>query len=234
MIARRDLLIASACALAAGAAYALKPRKYLSLSGAEKVDDILPRTFGQWSSRDVSNLVAPKQEGDLTARLYGEVVERIYRHQPSGAEIMMLVAHGDTQTNDLQLHRPEVCYPAFGFEIAQNAPMQLQLPAGLTLPGRRLVAELPGRRESIVYWARLGEFMPVNGAEQRLDRLKTAMAGYVADGLLARFSAVGPDSAAVMARLEQFVPELVMAVAAAKRSVFIGTGRAGALATARL
>src|SRR5690242_20670756 len=115
MIARRDLIMGAACVVAAGGAYALKPSRRVSLLDGTTIDEIVPRQVEKWAARDVGDLVAPVSRNSLEAKLYGEVVERIYRDSSSGAEIMMLIAHGDTQTNDLQLHRPEVCYPAFGF-----------------------------------------------------------------------------------------------------------------------
>ena len=59
--------------------------------------------------------VAPETPDSLAARLYGETVGRIYRQQSTGDQVIMLMAHGDVESNELQLHRPEVCYPAFGF-----------------------------------------------------------------------------------------------------------------------
>ena len=168
------------------------------------------------------------------AKLYGETVGRVYQQASTEAEIMMLLAHGDTQSNDLQLHRPEVCYPAFGFAISQSQPIALPLPGGVTVPARRLVAIAPGRQENIVYWSRLGEFLPTDGAQQRIDRLKTAMHGYVADGLLARFSAFGSDPAPAFALVSQFIGELVRAVPAPRRVSLIGTLRAGQMAAAHI
>ncbi len=230
MISRRDVLIASACAVAGGAALALKPRHHVALIGAKTMDVIVPRTVGAWSSRDVGDLVAPKTEGSLMAKLYSQTVQRIYQDASTGAEVMMLLAYGDTQSNDLQLHRPEVCYPAFGFAMSDSRPVQLPLAGAATLPSRQLVANAPGRRECIVYWSRLGEFLPINGNEQRADRLRTAMRGVVADGLLARFSMLGSDPVEVFGTLEAFIPSLLRTVAADQRAVLIGTERAMAMA----
>jgi EpsI family protein len=229
MIARRDLLIMGGCFAAAAGAFSLRPTRRISLLGQKDLDQILPRSVGTWSARDVGDLVAPPAPESLEARLYGQIVERVYRDSSTGAEIMMLVAYGDTQTNDLQLHRPEVCYPAFGFQISGNVPIRLSIPGGVEIPARQLVADAPGRRETIIYWTRLGEFMPDGGAEQRLVRLRTAMDGYVADGVLARFSAVGSDPARIEQKLEEFIPAFVKAIPGASRDILIGTQRAGVM-----
>lgn len=230
MIARRDFLIGAACCLGSGAAYALKPRRQTTLMGdGKKLNDILPRTLENWSSRDVSDLVAPETPDSLAARLYGETVGRIYRQQTTGDEVIMLMAHGDVENNELQLHRPEVCYPAFGFAIIESTPLTLQLPASVTVPCRRLVATSRERQETILYWKRLGETFPTTVAEQRVERLRTAMHGYTPDGLLARFSVIGTDKVRSLAIMERFIPRLVMHVAASQRRALIGTERASRL-----
>lgn len=224
MIDRRNLVIGAACVAAAGTAYALKPRRHVSLLGRRLLEDIVPKAFGEWSSQQVSNLVAPKkEEGTLAAKLYSQTVERTYRNVVTGAEVMTLIAHGDTQSDALQFHRPEICYPAFGFAITQNQPTQLSLPGGARIPARHLVADGPGRREVIVYWSRLGEYLPIDGGEQRRDRLKTAMAGNISDGLLARFSLLGASPETSFAVLDPFVAGLIMATRPDQRDALIGT-----------
>jgi EpsI family protein len=228
MIQRRDMLIGSACVAAAGAAYVLKPRRSVALIGDESLEDVVPRDFADWSSEDVSDLVAPKVEGSLASKLYNQTVGRIYRQGPN--EIMMLLAYGKSNNDELQLHRPESCYPAFGFALSMSRPTDLKLRTGVTIPARRLVADAPGRRENIVYWSRLGEYLPVDAGEQRRDRLRAAMSGYVADGLLARFSAVGAEPGPALAMVEQFIVDLVNATPGPRRAALIGTTRARALA----
>jgi len=233
MIGRRDIIIGSACLAGAGAAYALRPRRHVSLlDRGRTVEEIVPRSFTSWKSQDVTDLVAPKIEGSLASQLYNETVGRVYRNGDSGEEVMMLLAHGDTQSEDLQLHRPEICYPAFGFAISQSAVTDVGLAPRVTIPSRRLVADAPDRRETIIYWSRLGEYLPLDRRQQQLDRLKTSMKGDVADGLLARFSMLGADSAAAVGVLERFIPVLVRSVAADHRDVLIGSQRAAALAAA--
>ena len=161
MIRRRDLFIGAACLAASGSAFALQPRRRVSLLGSARVDQIVPTTVGDWSSHPVDDLVAPDQGDDGAAELYDEIVERIYQQGSTGAEIMMLMAHGQSQTTHLQVHRPEDCYPAFGFAVSDKRSAELPLASGVALPAVLLVADAPGRRENIVYWTRLGEFLPI-------------------------------------------------------------------------
>src|SRR3546814_12247069 len=73
------------------------------------------------------------------------------------------------------------------------------------MPVRELIAVGPARTESILYWTRVGDALPTSNSAQRLDRLRMAMAGYVPDGLLARFSLAGneEDSFDRVARSEE-------------------------------
>src|SRR5437868_7191039 len=169
MSSRREVLIGSACLLGAGASYALAPRRHVTLLPPDnKLEEIVPRAFDGWTSQDVTDLVAPKIEGSLVSKLYGETVGRVYSHA-GGPDVMMLLAYGDTQSDDLQLHRPEICYPAFGFAISRSSPTDVALGGGVSIPSRQLVADAPERRETIIYWARLGEYLPRDRKEQQFD-----------------------------------------------------------------
>lgn len=223
MIRRRDLFIGAACVVAAGSAYALKPRNRVTLLPKGKMEDVLPIKFAGWSAETSDGLVKPKSEGELAAMLYSELVGRIYRNVATGDEVMMLVAYGDTQSDLLQLHRPESCYAAVGFEILQSSPMNLHLSRSAVVPARRVVATAQGRQENIIYWTRMGEELPTSGGEQREVRFRSALEGNIPDGVLIRFSVVGADSDAAFAILEGFIPELIEAVATDKRRALVGS-----------
>ena len=230
MIERRNLLIGGACCAAAAAAYALKPRKRLVLLAGGKMADALPVTFGDWSAEQSDGLVQPKTEGELAASLYSEMVGRVYHQTSTGAAVMMLIAYGDTQSDLLQLHRPESCYPAVGFNLVSSVPAKLELPGG-SIPARRVVATTQERQENIVYWARMGEYLPDSGGEQRKVRLQNAMQGYVPDGALIRFSMVGSDADEAFRVMGAFIPALLLAVPKDKRRALVGTRLAAAIAS---
>ena len=223
MNSRRAFIIGGACLGAAGAAYALTPRQHYSLVGDVTLSSLVPMTFGSWAGRDSSDLVAPPAEGSLEARLYQETVERTYQNKDTGAEVMVLLAHGAAQTNSLQLHRPEVCYPAFGFRLSGSRVLPIPVTSRATVPSRRLIADAPQRRETIVYWTRLGDYLPVNGSEQRIDRVKIAMRGLVADGVLSRFSMIGQNAEANTTVLARFVSDLLLASSHSGRRALIGS-----------
>lgn len=220
---RRDLVIGGACLTAVGAAYALKPRKRLILLAEGKMASLLPLTLDDWSAENADGLVQPKSEDSLAAALYSEMVGRIYHEASTGKAVMMLVAYGDTQSDLLQLHRPETCYPALGFNLVSTKATELPLPGGLALPVRRVVATTRDRQENIVYWTRMGEYLPRSGGEQREVRLRTAIAGYIPDGALIRFSVIGNDESDAFALMNRFILKLLEAIPTTKRKALIGT-----------
>jgi EpsI family protein len=221
---RRALLAGGACVGAALLAQRLKPHHYVSLLQSAKLDDLVPRSFGPWTSEDVGDPLALNGPGTLSAKLYNQLVTRSYTDGRGGA-VLMLLAHGERQSDELQLHRPEICYPAFGFAVLRNEPMMIHLGDGISVPARRLLTESESHQESVLYWTRLGEFLPTSAAEQRTARFKNAVAGLVPDGILCRFSTADGTPRAWPA-LEQFVHDLIAATKPAGQRVLIGTDRA--------
>lgn len=232
MTSRRDLLIGAGCVVAAVSADHFRPHRNVPLLKGATMAQVVPASFGDWRSEDVGDPLAINGAGTLSAKLYNELVTRVYRNGTNTQEILMLLAYGGQQTDELQLHRPEVCYPAFGYALIQNQPLNLPVAANVTLPTRQILALKDDRKESVIYWTRMGEYLPVSGGEQRQDRFRIAAKGIIPDGLLARFSAVGADPTHAWRELEDFIPALLMAVAPDKRKVLIGTDRASAMARA--
>jgi EpsI family protein len=225
MISRRDIILGVPALAGAGLAYQLKPHRKLKILGKRKMADIVPASFGNWSSQSADGLVTPETEGKLAARLYNEIVSRSYADAKTGDEVMMLIAYGDTQSDLLQLHRPEACYPAVGFKVNLSRDAAVPIGPHAVLPTRRVLATRADRAERIVYWTRVGEFLPTTGNGQRKAQLSTAMQGYVPDGALFRFSSVRPDPSAFDV-LDGFIRELVQAVAPANRPPLLGSGLA--------
>jgi EpsI family protein len=229
MSSRRDILIGAGCLVGAGGAWAMVPRRHVSLLGARQMDAIVPRAFSGWTSADTTDFVAPTEPGSLASRIYGTTIGRIYRQASSGDELMMLIAHGDTQSDDLMLHRPEICYPAFGFSIASSQPVAIPLQGGVQVPARALVAKASDHTENVLYWTRLGEFFPQNRKAQQLDRLSTALRGEIGDGVLFRLTQDTSDSAWSFAFMTSFAAALVKAMPSGDRAALIGTVRARTL-----
>lgn len=228
MINRRDLLIGGACLASAAGAEVLRPRKRVQLLGDRKLEVLIPHSFGAWKARDAEGIVTPQSEDSLAARLYNQSVGRVYAG-PDGNLVMLLIAYGNTQNDALQLHRPEVCYPAFGFALTENQPAHFDIGHGAQIPGRNLVASSPGRDERISYWTRVGEYLPTNNSEQREMKFRIALSGIIPDGVLVRVSNLLPEDDEGFALNERFIADLLQAIPAAVRPALITTGLADRL-----
>ncbi|MCG2840232.1 EpsI family protein [Sandaracinobacter sp. RS1-74] len=194
MLGRRELLLGLPLLAAAGGALALTPRNRLNLLNGKELEKLVPLEFAGWHVTPSNAVILPEaQEGSLAAQLYSQTVSRLYLSE-TDLPVMMVIAYGDTQSDQLQLHRPEVCYTAVGFEISESRKVVLPVaPPPDTLPARELVATSNDRIEPILYWTRIGDYLPASGNEQRLLKLRTEMRGYLADGALIRLSTVVPE-----------------------------------------
>lgn len=217
---RRDFIIAGGCLLALGASEFLRPRRRVALIGSAKLDEITPRIFGDWHEIHVGEVVQPRTEGTLAAELYSQMLGRVYANS-RGDFVMLALAYGDTQSDLLQLHRPETCYPAFGFSITDSATGLLDVGAA-RLPTRALVASAPDRLENVTYWTRIGEYLPTSQGQQREDKLKIALHGIIPDGILVRASSIGDDAAASFALNRRFLKDLVLSIEPRHLPVFVG------------
>jgi EpsI family protein len=222
MIRRRDLILAGLGVSAFAASEVLRPRKRLVLLRGATIETTIPRSFPGWEAENVSNLVGPEQAGRLARSLYSETIARLYFEAETGLGVMLLAAYGDTQSDLLQLHRPESCYPAVGFTLRMARSVELPLPGGAILPARRVIATTEQRTENIVYWTRMGEALPQTGGQQRMARLDNAVQGFVPDGILLRCSTLGESDAGFKV-LDRFVVSMLEAIPHNKLPALIGT-----------
>ena len=230
---RREFVVGALGLGALGSAEWLRPRRTIRLFGSTDLTATVPLQFGRWKEHPGGNVVAPTTPNSLADRLYSATVTRVYVSQwPDDPPVMLLVAYGGEQSDLLQLHRPETCYPAVGLEIVKRNLSTMSLGAGIDpLPVTMLSAGSPERREDIVYWTRLGEAFPRSGSEQRSSRLKAAMGGVIGDGILVRASCAGSgDTAETWPYLQAFLRGMVGGIAPSLRKGFIGSERASQIA----
>ena len=235
MIGRRDLFVGAGCAAALGGAEFLRPRRTLKLlPEGGTMTALIPASFDEWRLGEGGDIVQPETPGSLASRLYSDRVARTYRREvPQVDDVMLLAAYGAAQSDVLQLHRPEVCYPAVGFTIVKRQLVQMPVAAGVTVPAVMLSAKAGNRIEDVVYWTRLGEALPQTSGDQRWARLKTAMEGYVGDGVLIRASMVRTDlDEEEFPKLTGFMSEMILATKPGARAALIGSQRAEALRSA--
>jgi EpsI family protein len=129
--------------------------------------------------------------------------------------------YGDDQRGGLQAHKPEVCYPAQGFNLRSNDAAELATSFG-RVPVRRLDTQMGSRLEPVTYWFAFGDQVVSGRFEQRLTELRLGFEGKVPHGLLFRVSSIDGDAKAAYREQERFVNDLLSAMEPRDRMQVIG------------
>lgn len=217
---RRDLLIGGASLAAAGTAFARMPHDPLMLIGKDQLDKIVPLKVGNWTFDTTSGLVLPPPD-QLARLLYDQQVARSYT-SPDQLSVMLLLAYGSSQSGMLQIHRPEVCYPASGFKLTETEVTSIPLATGKALPSLSFTANSDTRVEQVLYWTRIGELVPTGWWSQRLAVVRSNLHGKIPDGLLVRLSTVSSDADQAQATLKAFARTMLEEMAPATRRMLVG------------
>jgi EpsI family protein len=187
---------------------------------AQKIDlaAMLPAQFANWKwlPANETRVVNPQQD-ELSSKIYNQTLTRLYRNQLDGQQIMLVIAYGADQRDDLQVHYPEVCYPGQGFEVLSNNKLQLATAFG-NLPVRRMeTRQGQSRVEPVTYWAMLGDQVVLDGLQKKLTEMRMAWTGRRADGLLFRVSTIDPLAQHGFANQTRFITDLLDNLPAADR-----------------
>jgi len=171
------------------------------------LEQMFPAQIGSWAvdERQPVGIVSPDVKA-LLDKLYAQTLSRTYVNA-DGVRIMLSVAYGGDQSDATRAHRPDVCYPAQGFDIVSTRTDTLALPTG-DLGVRRMVAKLNSRIEPVTFWFAVGEFTAVSGQDQKLIQLRYGMRGIIPDGMLVRVSSINPDENSAYDVQSKFIAEL--------------------------
>lgn len=207
------LIAAVLMASAAAVATVMTPtRKIVDVLPKLDLEASIPKEFGDWKmdTRATSGVVNP-QATELLNKLYSQIVTRTY-YNSKGYRIMLSIAYGEDQRDGNQLHYPEVCYPAQGFQVTSNRKGSIDTSLG-TIPVKRLESNLSQNRfEPITYWTTVGSEALTGGSAKKIAEMRYGLKGEVPDGLLFRVSSIDRDSAAAFAIQEQFIEALVAVI----------------------
>jgi EpsI family protein len=222
----RHLLIGLAMFAAVGLAAALTPReKVADLGPRIDLETMIPKQFGDWK---VDDSIAPVQiSPDLRAalnKIYNQTLARTYIDS-RGERIMLSIAYGGDQSDNLQVHLPEGCYRGQGFAVTDKAEGGLDTPFG-SIPVARLVATKETRIEPITYWIVVGDKTAENDWDMKKAKLVYALKRQVPDGMLIRISTIQRDVVGAYALERDFADAMLEALSPDKRLHLIG-GQAG-------
>lgn len=219
----QTVLASLAILAAAGVAYGLVPREIMARSSDTfDLEKIVPREFGEWKSVANVRLIEPPGPDTLAKQLYSQEVGRGYMDR-EGHLVMLLIAYGPNQSNRLQLHRPEICYAAEGFRVSKQFRTEMSYQNGDTpLKLTRLVAQREARLEPVSYWMRIGDDIATGVIERQIIKLKYGLRGILPDGALIRVSTTGLPVELAYKVQEQFIRDLLGAIAPEDLSFFVG------------
>jgi EpsI family protein len=214
-------LAALMCAASIGSIAARPSAKAADRGAVISLETAVPKGFGDWAeAADQGAQVVNPQTKKLLDKIYSQVLTRTYVNK-EGYRIMLSMAYGDDQRGGLQAHRPEVCYPAQGFQVRNLVDGTLATPYG-AIDVRRLDTSLKNRNEPVTYWLTVGDQIIRNKFDKRIAQIKLGLTGQIPDGLLFRISSIDNDSARAYALQQQFAAELMAAVPADTRRQLSG------------
>lgn len=227
---RRAIGVALASLASAASAHWWRPTKRLA-DTLPKLDleTAFPKRFADWTVDDrlPVQLVSPDQKAVLD-QIYNQTLSRTYVNA-QGERVMLSVAYGGDQSDATRAHRPEVCYPAQGFQIRSDRTARLTVNTR-QITARQLVAVQGGRIEPITYWVIVGNQVAVSGTDQKLRQLAYSTRGIVPDGMLVRISNISSDAVASYNLHQRFAAELAGSLRPPERERIFGANFAAAVA----
>lgn len=219
---RRMLLIGLLMFAGAGLAHVITPTKKIA-SQFDKVnlETMIPESFGEW--RIDTSIVPVLPSPELLAKLeqiYNQTLARTYINS-KGQRVMLSIAYSDDQYEGINTHRPEICYPAQGFDILKTAAAELVTQYG-TLPVTRLLAQQRARNEPITYWVIVGDKVTFFGLPHKLAQLRYGLTGKVADGMLVRVSSIDRDEHGAYQLQQEFLDAMLAGMSDKDRARIAG------------
>lgn len=209
-------------------AHVLTPDK-LEVDNPPRLDAVVPRQFGDWrelpSPLVQIDLATTRDGGTSIDQPYDDTLMRTYRNS-RGDVVMLALAYGQRQRQEVKIHRPELCYVAQGFAVEARgaAVFPVTDPRGMPIQGRRLLGTGVGRREAISYWIRIGSIYSRGAVQSRMHILSEGLKGRVPDGILVRVSQIvtgAGDLDAMYQLQERFAADLVEALPQPARSLLV-------------
>ncbi|MFL6676673.1 MAG: exosortase-associated protein EpsI, B-type [Massilia sp.] len=185
------------------------------------LEAMIPASFAGWTlDASIVPLKPDPERQTMIEKLYDQTLSRTYVNS-RGERVMLSIAYGGDQSKALQLHLPEVCYVAQGFQMEKAGDGTLPTRFG-ELPVKRLVARQNERNEPITYWITIGDKAVMSGIEQKLQRLAYGLSGKIPDGMLVRVSTIQASEADAWRVQDRFVTEMLDVLAPKDRARLLG------------
>ncbi len=173
----------------------LKPSMDESLNSVN-LEATIPKQFGDWvevASPFVQVDLSTKRNGEKsTDTPYDDVLMRTYRNS-QGKMVMLALAWGKNQRQEIKIHRPELCYVAQGYQVEQLTPTTfngIKNTVAFPIYGKKMLAinSNSHRIDAVSYWIRIGNLYSKSAWNTRLHIIKEGLSGRTVDGILVRAS----------------------------------------------
>lgn len=185
------------------------------------LEEMIPSSFGDWREMPyVSAQIINPEQKDTLLKIYSETLTRTYV-SAQGYQVMLSIAYGKNQKKGLELHKPEVCYPAQGFELVSRTVGTLDLP-GKHIAATRLVTNLGPRNEPVTYWTVVGDQITSGNWSKRWIETRYGLDNRIPDGMLVRLSSIDRNAEYAYGVHTKFAAALVNAINPSVRSRFAG------------
>lgn len=208
----RNLVLLVLMLIASSLALALRPtQKIADHQPAIDLETIIPRTFGDWreEQRNSVEIVDPQQK-EMIDTIYTQTLSRTYMNS-HGYRIMLAIAYGDDQRDSMQMHYPEVCYPAQGFLLENKEAGVLTTENG-PIPVTRILTSLGRRNEPVTYWTTVGDKVFQGGLQKKLTEMSYGLSGKIPDGMLIRISSIDADTKTAYEIQTEFADQMLNAL----------------------
>ena len=185
------------------------------------LEAIIPKKFGGWKMDFdyLEPLVSTDVKGEINM-IYNQTLSRTYINS-QGERVMLAIAYGRDQRVDSQVHRPEICYAAGGFDIKKMTKIFLDTTFG-QIPAMRLVSKQGNRNEPITYWIKIGNSLTRGWFEEKWATFSYELTGQVPDGLLFRVSTISNDEQASYQIQQTFLTDLLKSMQSGDRQWLLG------------
>ena len=222
---RMALLVSIALALGAALGSAITP-KLTFVTSDVKFEQTVPHAFGDWHElpSPYSQVSVFTADGTNMDQPYDQTLMRTYANS-KGQVVMLALAWGARQRQEVKIHRPDLCYIAQGYQVRSLTPTAFRIPnTGAPVVGKRMVAFGQGAGEAVSYWIRIGDIYSEDAMTTRLHILKEGLSGRVPDGILVRASqqiAGAEEAEQAWPVLDSFLTDLVAALPPQTRELLV-------------
>ena len=218
----RNIILLVLMLASAGLAVAMRPTHKIADHGPKVVlEAMIPHAFGEWQEEKQSGAqIVDPQTKEMLDKIYSQTLSRTYING-GGYRIMLSIAYGNDQSDSMQVHKPEICYPAQGFALQGKQSGTLVVKNG-EIPVIRILTTLGQRSEPVTYWTTIGDQVVKSGIHKKLAEIGYGLSGKIPDGMLIRVSSIDAQSDNAYQMQNRFAAQMLEALAPEHRQRLTG------------